>query len=88
MVESEGDVAAGHGQSLYRVQAGRIFGAWGPQELAARGHLVEQAGHLDPSAWRERCRPLVRRLAMVDGDPPAVRAPTAAVDRQAGDAGD
>ena len=72
MVEREADVAARHRQPLHRVEAGGIFGARAAQELAPRRDLVEQSFDADPGAGRKRRRPLARRVAVIDLDPPAV----------------
>src|SRR5206468_373153 len=88
MVEREPDIASGHRQSLHRVEAGRIFGPWAAQELAAGWHLVEQALDADSRAGRERGRPFSHTGAMIDFDPPAVGPARAALQGQTGYAGD
>ena len=88
VVETEGDIAARHGQALHRIETGRIFGPSTAQELGTRRHLVEQPFDANPGARRKRRRSLPRRLAMIDGDAPAVRAPDPAFDGQPRHAGD
>ena len=88
MLKNEGDITAGHRQALYGVEAGRVFGARAPQELAPRRNLVEQP--LDPDA-RSRGkggRSLPDGFAMIDFHPPAVGTAHAAIQGQAGDTGD
>ena len=88
MVEREADVAARHREALHGIEAGRIFGTRAAQELAARGHLVEQALDPDASAGRKRSRPLPRRLPVIHLDSPAVRPASPAFERQPRDACD
>ena len=56
MIEGEADIAPRHRQPLHRIEAGGIFGARRAQELAPRGHLVEQPLDPDPGARRQRGR--------------------------------
>ena len=87
MIEREGDVTARHREALHRVEAGGIFGARRAEELAPRRDLVEQPLDPGPGARRKRRRPLARRNAMVDLDPPTVRSAHPAFERQPRDAG-
>ena len=71
MIEREGDIGPRHRQSPYRIEARGIFRARAAQEFAAGRHLVEQSLDPHPGAGRKRCRPLARRNAMIDRQPPA-----------------
>src|SRR4029079_12912943 len=75
MVEREGGIGTSHGQPLHHIEARGIFGPRATQELAARGHLVEQPLDPDPSAGRQRRRPSGDFFTMVDLEPPPARPP-------------
>jgi hypothetical protein len=77
-----------HGQPLYDVDAGGIFGARRAQELAPGGHALEQRLHLDARAGRQRGGPLLHQHAIVDDSPPAVAPTHPTFDREPRDARD
>ena len=82
MIEREADIGARHRQPLNRIQTGGIFGARGAQKLAPGRHLVEQAFDPDSGAGGKCARPFLDPRAMVDDDPPALRAGRTAVERE------
>src|SRR3546814_2458969 len=75
MVEAEADIRTRHGEPLHHVDRGAVFRPCRAEELAARRHPREQLLDGDSRAGRERCRPLPRRLSLVDRARPAVLSP-------------
>ena len=88
MLQCETDIGSRHRQSPDNVGAGGIFAARASEKFASGRDIAEKL--LDPHlrTRRDRSRPLVGQLAMVDDPRPAIFASHAAFDRHPRDAGD
>ena len=88
MLDREAEIGPRHRQPLHHVEAGGIFRPGRSQELAPRGHLLEQPFDPNPGTGRKRSRPLGCQRAIVHRARPALGAAHSTLDRQPRDARD
>ena len=72
MFQREPDIGPRHRQSPDDIGAGGIFASGGAEKFAACRYLAEQLFDAHLGSWRNRGRPFVDQLAMVDDARPAI----------------